>query len=327
MERAFVVKTAHSGGEPVAGVYDELKAGRARIGWSSQDNQNLRKICDKKPENDDEREARKCLGFLTKVEIGDRFVYPHQPRRRMMSVVEITGDYGYDDGIEIIGGDFRSFRPCKMETPEPVHMYDEIVPSKLRHRLGCPGRFSEIGDTAPLTDFLKHVSQAGQLRDDTNRAAVGRIHEKLRKMLPKEIHREFARADLSRRLCKELFERMGYTATNVQEGPAEAGADLCVTVGSPLLPDERDVVVGVQVFSYEDDVRKGSIEGKLNQLLEGWEKNSLDSGVLLTTGNPDRPAEEFVEQHNRDRHDRPVKLIGGEELADLFLQYVLPESS
>lgn len=326
MEKAFVVKTAHSSGEPVAGVWDELVAGRARIGWSSKPNQDLRKIRDKQPEDDHEREARKCLGFLTKMETGNLFVYPHQPRRRMMSVVRITGDYGYDYGIKIIGGDFRSFRPCRMETPEPVHMYDEIVPSKLRHRLGCPGRFSEIGDTAPLTDFLKHVSQAGQLLDDTNRAAVGRIHEKLRKMLPKELHREFARADLSRRLCKELFERMGYTA-NVQEGPAEAGADLCVTVGSPLLPDKRDVVVGVQVFSYEDDVDKDSIESKLNQLLGGWEKNSLDSGVLLTTGSPDASAQELLDRHNQARDDRPVKLIGGEELADLFLRHVLPESS
>ena len=81
MGRAFVVKTAPSGGEPVAGVYDELKAGRARIGWSSQDNQDLRKIRDKRAQSDDERWARKCLGFLTRVEIGDRFVYPHQPRR------------------------------------------------------------------------------------------------------------------------------------------------------------------------------------------------------------------------------------------------------
>lgn len=245
MGRAFVVKTAPSGGEPVAGVYDELKAGRARIGWSSQDNQDLRKIRDKRAQSDDERWARKCLGFLTRVEIGDCFVYPHQPRRGMMSVVEVTGDYGYDDGI--IGGDFRSFRPCKMETPEPVHLYDEIVPSKLRHRLGCPGRFSQIRDTAPLTDFLEYVSQAGRRRDDTNRAAVGHVRKKLMEMLPQEIQREFARADLSRRLCRELFERMDYTV-EVREGPAEAGADLRVTVGGPLLLDERQVVVGVQVF-------------------------------------------------------------------------------
>ena len=51
---------------------------------------------------------------------------------------------------------------------------------------------------------------------------------------------------------------MGYSVDSVavQEGPAEAGSDVVVTVGDPLLPDRIEFQIGVQVFS-----SKGTVEG------------------------------------------------------------------
>ena len=46
MPRAFVVK-ALDDGWPIPGVFEELRAGRARIGWSSRDDQDLRLIQEK----------------------------------------------------------------------------------------------------------------------------------------------------------------------------------------------------------------------------------------------------------------------------------------
>ena len=39
---------------------------------------------------------------------------------------------------------------------------------------------------------------------------------------------------------------MGYSFV-VQEGPAEAGSDIVVILGSPLLPDSVEIRIGVQV--------------------------------------------------------------------------------
>ena len=50
----------------------------------------------------------------------------------------MTGDYGHDGGL---GDDFR---PCALVTPKPVELYDEIVPSSLRQRMGHRGRLSEV---------------------------------------------------------------------------------------------------------------------------------------------------------------------------------------
>ena len=257
----YVVKTTEfSGGPPVQGVFDELRAGRARIGWSYEDRLDLRLILQKEEQLDEEeQDARLCLGFLTRPVIGDYLIYPHQPARRQFCVVEVTGEYDYSTTENGIKGDFRSFRPCSLKTIEPVDWDDEIVPSQLRRRIGKPRRFSKISDTRSFFECWESLSQAGHMQDGSNQAILNRIHKRLRERLPGLLCREFSGADLSRRFCPDLFERMGYTS-DVQEGPAEAGSDIVVTVGSPLLPDEVEFRIGVQVFAYEGTVEARYLE-------------------------------------------------------------------
>ena len=325
MTRVWVLKTTDKEtGQPVAGVFEELKAGQARMGWSWDDKLDLRVIQEKRKRgetlDEDQKGAIRCLRFFSSVNQGDYIIYPHQPERGQFSVVKITGEYDYSDAADGLGGDdFRSFRPCSLETPSPVNMRDKIVPSTLYYRLGRPGRFSQVHDSEPFFDFLKSLPEAGQQQDGSISAIIKRIYRNLGKPLPGMLKREFAQHDLSRKLCPKLFERMGYACV-VQEGPYEAGSDLVVTVNSPLLPG-NGFRVGVQAFAYEGNVAEGSLKTKLDQLLEGWETNLLDSGVLLTTGTCGPAAEGLIEKHNEDNPDRPVHLIEGDELAELFLQH------
>ena len=257
MPAVFVVRAAEKG-EPVPGVSEELQAGRATIGWSYQDKLDLRLIQGKldRGESLDSEEigAKRCLGFLTRVEVGDYLLYPHQPDSRQFLVARVAGDYCYlnkEEGLGVNdGSDFRSFRPCSIETPEPVYWYDEIVRADLRQDLGRPPRFYEIGDTTSFFAFLEDVPEAGRQQDGTNRSSLRRIGIELRKVLPDALRREFSRADLARRFCRELFERMGYSP-EVQEGPAEAGSDVVVTINDPLLPEGEEIRIGIQAFAYQ----------------------------------------------------------------------------
>ncbi len=325
----YVVKTTDDEGETILGIFNELQSGYARIGWSWQDNLDLRLINEKIQRGNeldrDEQEAKRCLGFLTRPVIGDYFIYPHQPSRKQFCVVEVTGEYNYSAEKNGIEGDFRSFRHCSLKTPVPVHWEDEIVPSQLRQRLGSPGRFSEVSDTRPFFEFLQDLSSAGRRQDGSNQAILNRIYRQLRTNLPNLLSAEFSRADLSRRFCSELFERMGYSF-NVQEGPTEAGSDVVVTLGSPLLPDNVEFRIGVQVFAYTGTIEAEDLWGKLAQLLRGWDDNSLNYGALLTTGHCRERAKEVLQDHNRNNPTRLVRLIEGEDLADLFLQYFPPTS-
>ena len=165
---------------------------------------------------------------------------PISPERGQFCVVLATGEYDFSDKEEGLDKDFRSFRPCSLVTTEPVNVHDEIVSSQLRHRLGRPGRFSEIYNTGPLSEFLEDLPNAGRLQDDSNRASLQRTHNKLRRKLPEVLHEEFSRADLSRKLCRDLCERMGYVH-EIREGPTEVGSDVVVTLGDPLLSDEVEI--------------------------------------------------------------------------------------
>ena len=328
MSNAYIVKAVDDGHptQPIPGVFEELVAGRARIGWSYQDNLDLRSILGRiergEQLDDDEQSARRCLGFLTRPELDDYLLYPHQPARGQFTVVQVAGKYAYSNADDGLNGDFRSFRPCSVTTPEPVDMYDEIVPSQLRYRLGRPGRFSQVYDTTALSLFLNALPLQGQIQDDSATTGVKRIHTELRQKVPNALRREFSQADLSRRFCAELFERMGYSP-EVQEGPGEAGSDVIVTIGNPLLPAEFRI--GVQAFAYEEPVEEPALKGKLTQLLNGWKRNSLDYGVLLTTGRCGEAVRNVLRHHNTKNPDRQVTLIDGEDLADLFLQHFPPE--
>ena len=331
--RVWVVRTNDDDGWPIEGVFDELRRGRARIGWSYQDNLDLRKI-DRKIRNGesltpDEAWGKKgaggCLSFFTEMRECDFVLYPHQPERGKLSVVQLTGGYDYDDGIN--GGDFRSVRPCKLLTDKPLDMYDEIVPAGFRSlkALWAFSRIKKVIDGNLLEgfpDFLASLPEAGQIQDGSGRGGIRRIHAKLGKGLPAAIQEQFNRASLTRQFCSQLFERMGYDYV-VQEGPGEAGSDIVVMVGDLLLPEEG-FRVGVQVFAFEGDVHGGSLEGKLNQLLAGWETNDLDYGVLLTAGTPTDEARAVLDSHNKEHPQRHVKLIDGNMLADLFLQHFPP---
>ena len=101
------------------------------MGWSYQDNLDLRLLLGRIKQgerlDEDERGAKRCLGFLTRVKLEDYLLFTHQPERGLFSVVQVKDDYEYSTGKDGLDGDFRSLRACSLKTPEPVDMYDEIV--------------------------------------------------------------------------------------------------------------------------------------------------------------------------------------------------------
>ncbi len=110
-----------------------------------------------------------------------------------------------------------------------------------------------------------------------------------------------------------------------QEGAYENGSDIVVTIQNVVLPEE--IRVGVQVFAYEDEIELGEFTRKLDQLIGGWEKNSLDFGLLMTTVVCKPECWKRLERHNHENPARRVKLIDGSQLAQFFVQYFgfLPE--
>ena len=116
----------------------------------------------------------------------------------------------------------------------------------------------------------------------------------------------FLQRNLSRRFCSELLGRMD-SDYELQEGPGEDGSDIVVTVNHPFLPENVGIRIGVQVFSWGNQVHEWDFQRKLEQLLDGWERNSLTYGALLTTGQCREEAKALLGQHNRNNPGRLVR--------------------
>lgn len=324
MERAYVVKTKDEGGSIYKGVFESLMRGTARIGWSYLDNLDLRiiKDCIEKKQWDqldqNQKDAWRCHGFLDWVNCGDYLVYPHQPEYGKITIVRVNGGYDYLPPSEALNEDFRSSRSCEIITKTPVDWYDTIVHPRLRKKLGLQGRFYTIYDTDLLKILIEQSDKAGAVEDWNPAKRVGHILGSIAPQVAVLLQREFPRHDLSR-FCDELFSSMGYSS-KLQEGPGEQGSDLVVVVGNELLP--RTFTIGVQCFSWEGSASQTELKRKLKQLLDGWDRNQLDYGVLLTTASCDLECHKLISTHNSDHRDQQIKLIDGKELATLVTRYM-----
>ncbi len=135
--------------EPIAGVYAELIAGRARMGWSYRDDLDLREIVAAasagRTLTAEQEDAKRCQPFFTDIRVRDVLWYPSIPEKKKVTVVRVTGEYGYDRGIKGVYDsgedyDFRSFRPCEAVAPsldvkEGTAVYDWLT--RISHTGGC----------------------------------------------------------------------------------------------------------------------------------------------------------------------------------------------
>ena len=108
--------TLDDNGQPVPGVRDLLREGKAVIGWSYSPKLDLRvlkqKIADGEELTAQEQDAALTMAFLD-IKVGDIIAYTHQPRRDVMLFAEVLGEYEYAE-TGLIGENFRSYLPCRL---------------------------------------------------------------------------------------------------------------------------------------------------------------------------------------------------------------------
>jgi hypothetical protein len=165
---AFSVQTKNRDARPNREAYESLIGSHgstpiARMGWSYRDDLDLRKLTEAKKKGrwkggKGRDDAWGCHSFYDKVKRGDFLFYRDLPAKGRFTVVKVDGDYSYlKRGDE--GGDFRSFRPCKLIV-DNFQLSDSVVGSALRTQLKLPGRISEI-PTNLCDAFLKRLKKGG----------------------------------------------------------------------------------------------------------------------------------------------------------------------
>jgi hypothetical protein len=303
-------------------IFEQLKSGSSRFGWSYDDNLNLERIIESEKSGAWEslsaaqKDAWYGHGFVDRASIGDLLFYPNIPKYGEFCIAEISDRYEFLDAQKGIDGDFRSSRGCRLITTTPIQKSDAIVPPSIRNKIGLQRRFYGLYvDDEDVTSLLDNLKNQGRATGDY-KLYLANMTLPHYQNLAREWPRFFPKADLSRAL-ESFLKLRGETGVDLREGPSESGADLVIEVSHPFL--DRPIVIGIQVGSYEGSVGATTVREKLNQLLNGWSDNSLDYGCLVLTGEWTEAAREELRRHN-ETEKRKVKGIDGEGLARMLLQ-------
>ena len=301
-------------------VFDSLKGGEGRFGWSSVPTANLCKLCERikwsgwDSLNEDEKACYQ--GFLLRLQGSDYVVYINVPQWGQCTLAKVTGKYEwrYEDD------DFNHRFPVD---PESVAKFDRNkVHPALSRRLKLQGRWWTIYVEREFCMLLEALHKGTAFESKSPETNLRYLSEEIRPYLSKiacQIQHTNPGKDLEL-LVEKVFERVpGVKSAKRQEGRAAHGADLVVEFESvPILGLVQTQTLVVQVKSYtgtQDDT------GVVAQIRRALEYHQADLGLIVSTAESSGEALEQALEKLQEESKKPVSLLIGADLAAFFLRY------
>ncbi len=298
-------------------LYQSIRMGKSRFGWSSLDEHNLRL-----KDNWSDNHSRNL--FLLQISKGDWIVHVNTPSWGRCIAVRVVSEYGFDEGLDVPWG--KDFRHCFEIDVESIIEFNRRDPNVLPSvNLNPRYRYQRV---YAAEDFLKSIENlkhnvinlnSGEskeefhLKDGTNRY----LSE-----IAKLIHETHKSKRLEPFLAK-VFRKIRGVVDVDENGSgwrSDYGADLIVTMRSPLghLEIENKIIVQIKSFSgshYE--------VGAVDQVQAGIEKFNGTAGMIITTAGKTEKLENKIRETS-EAIDRPIDLLAADDVAKFVLK-IAPE--
>jgi len=300
-------------------VYESVKAGKSRFGWSQKNEHDLKLM-----DNWSDWHSRQL--FLLQVQKGDWIVHVNTPVWGRCVAVQVTSDYSYDEGLDLgpeWGATGRDFRHCFDVDVATLVEFDRrdknILPSvnlnprKRYHRVyaGCDfltslGNIKENKVSLPDGESKEEY----HLKDET---------EKFLKEITGSIHQMNKSKALERYLAKVFREIPG--VVNVVENGfgwgTDFGADLIVETETVVgnLSFENKIVVQIKSFSGDHN----DLEA-VRQIKTAIEKYEATAGMIITTGKRTEILENKIQEVSNEK-GCPIDLLAGEDVARFVIKH------
>lgn len=294
-------------------VYQSMKEGKSRFGWSWDEMHNLTL------QNNWTDEHSKQL-FLLQIEKGDWIVHINTPEWGMCIAGEVRSKYNFDEGLECDGScDFRhNFEIDTNSIIEFNRNNPNVLPSvNLKPR----GRYHRV---YAIDDFLRSVENLNddviRLKENENKEEhhLRKITEKYLKEITLDIHKTHRGKHLERFLAETIRKIPG--VVDVQENGSgwgtDYGADLIVTLRSVMGQFDFEHKIIVQVKSYKGP--HYDLEA-VEQIKIGIEKFKGTAGLLVTTGDRTEQLEKRISELSSEI-ESPIYLLCGEDVARFVIQ-------
>ena len=296
-------------------IYESLKNGKSRFGWSQKDEHNL------KLENNWTESHSKQL-FLLKIKPNDWIVHVHTPQWGKCVAARVLCKYDFDAGLRC--GEKRDFRHFfAIDVDSIVGPFDRKDPNVLPTvNLKPRQRYHRVYDVQDFQKSIENLKQRRVTLPEGESRGEYYLRDKTDKFLPEIaqlIQKTHKGKELERFLAKVFKEIPSVIDVfeNGSRGGADYGADLIVTTKTSLCNLEFENRIIVQVKAFEDKIDDLCA---VDQVKTGIEKFDGKAGIVITTAEATPEFETYVQKVSEEI-GCPIDLIASNDLAKLVIRY------
>lgn len=290
-------------------IYESVKAGKSRFGWSYADEHNL------KNETWSKEHPRQM--FLLRIKPGDWIVHISVPTYGRCIAAQVIEPYGFDEGVPELS-DFRHYFSVD---PKTIQEFDRNDPNVLKEvNLAPRGRQQRVLEVESFLTSLDNLKTKKIKLEDGERISEHQLKEKSEdhlKAITELIQKTHPKKELEYFMCKVLKQMSGIENASVNGSGwgTDHGADIIVDTKPPRgLPAHKIIV---QVKSY-----KGTHRGTdgVGQIKTGIQQFDGHAGLLMTTGSR---TEELTRALKAlaEEIGKPVEALCGIELARFIMEH------
>ena len=295
-------------------LYNSIKSGKSRFGWSQNDEHNLAL-----KDNWSEHHSKQL--FLLQVCPGDWIVHINTPYWGRCIAAQVTSGYNFDEGLEC--KQRIDFRHCFDIDTKTIMEFDRRDPNILPSvNLNPRQRYHRV---RAFDDFIRSIENLKNKKvnlGDSESSGEYHLKEETNKYLAEiasHIHNMHRSKKLEKFLAK-VFQRIP-SVTHVKENGSgrgtDHGADLIVITSSALGNLSLEHVIIVQVKSYQGEHH--SLEA-LNQIKTGIKEYGGTAGMIITTATASEQLENEIQQFN-DNNVTPIDLLAADDVAKFVIKH------
>ena len=300
-------------------VYESIKSGKSRFGWSKKDENNLLK--------DNWTEDHSKQLFLLRIKPGDWIVHINTPTDGNCVAAKVTSEYKFDEGLDIYYDkkwiDFRHNFEIDVDSIIEFHRNDPNVLPNISRRLKLQGRYWQIRVIDDFNETIKNLKENKvQLKSDETTGLHHLRDQMPYKRIAQIIHDTHPKKKLEE-LIADVFRQIPNfkVIENGSGRGSDYGADLVIEIETRL-PDELGLNnpplnLVVQIKSYNWNIYDTHA---VEQIETALKKYNGDMGLIITTAQKTDEIEKAIDE-KISKLDKPINIIAGDDLARFVLKY------
>ncbi|MCX7787783.1 MAG: restriction endonuclease [Spirochaetes bacterium] len=311
--------------EAVEYVFESLKKGYSRFGWSYTEKADLNFLKNKQwnEMDEDEIDCWSKANFLLQIEKDDWIVHINVPEWGYCTAVKVLDGYSFDNYPNELG-DFK--HRIKID-PKSIIIFNrddnKILPS-IRRRLKLQGSHWRIFQE---DDFLKSLENLKAYKVKVEEKESSHLYDFKNELSDKlsnitELIQKHHPGNALEKLIANVFRKIPSVEEVIENNlgwKSDHGADLIVKYkyGLPISNLEKEGVLVVQVKSNE------GLQYDLNavyQLQKAIEVLKADMGMIVTTAEKTDEIEKEIDEISK-KLDKPICLLAGKDVASFILKY------